>query len=90
MSYKLAGLCRKALHKLYWYQKRTLKDGAELLQREKVTEERERQRQTKRMLAAVVFRDYRVTNWKIIWQNCTSAALYFTVKSLRAIADYCS
>lgn len=52
--------------------------------------ERQRQRQTKRMLAAVVFRDYRVTNWKIIWQNCTSAALYFTVKSLRAIADYCS
>lgn len=44
MSYKLAGLCRKALHKLYWYQKRTLKDGAELLQREKVTEERERDR----------------------------------------------
>lgn len=44
MSYKLTGLCRKALHKLYWYQKRTLKDGAELLQREKVTGKRERER----------------------------------------------
>lgn len=55
--------------------------------KEKKSQERERERerqtarQTNKMLAVVVFRDYKVTNWKIIWQNCTSTALYFTVKS---------